>query len=176
MTSGPEDDAGDPPGPGKDQRFGQELADDVAARRPERPAQTDLRAALQHGHEHDVGDSESPDEQRDGPQTQEQGGERRCRRGPGSDRLGWPADLDLLGIRGVRGGRQDGSDVVDRRVRRADVDRRRRAGRFEEVPGDRQADDRGPVDLGRERQRLQDADDREPLAADVDDRADRRRR
>ena len=83
-------------------------------------------------------------------------------------RLTWTSS----GFDGVRRRRQNGSDVVDRRVGRADVDRRRRAGRFEEVAGDRQADDRGPVDLRREGQRLEDADDGEPVAADVDDGAD----
>ncbi len=42
-----------PPEPASNSH-GEELAHDVAARRPQRPPQSDLEPPLQHGHQHDV--------------------------------------------------------------------------------------------------------------------------
>ena len=53
----------------------------------------------------------------------------------------------------------------------ADVDPARVAVVAEQRGGDREADERGAVDLRRERQRVQDAGDGEPLAADQHPRA-----
>ena len=86
MTADPIRTPATPPDAREQQRLGQELPDDVAAGRAERPSQADLGSALEHRHQHHVGDAEAADEQRHRPKAEEQRGERRRGRGLRRDR------------------------------------------------------------------------------------------
>ena len=54
----------------------EELGGDVALGRAEGAAQADLRAALEHGDDHDVGDADAADEQGHRAEAEEERGER----------------------------------------------------------------------------------------------------
>ena len=112
------------------------------------------------------------DHQRHGAESEQQCRERRVGRRPRREGVRRPADVDLLrvraGWRSPPARRATPSTGPGRRARR----------RVEALPsaprrslGDRPADQRRPVELGRERHRVEDADDGEPAIADPDLRA-----
>ena len=68
-----DDDAGGAAGQGQQDRLGQELGADLASGGAQRPAQPDLGAALEDRDDHDVGDPDRADQQRDRAQAEEQG-------------------------------------------------------------------------------------------------------
>ncbi len=57
-----------------------------AAGRSQRPAQTDLRSALEDGDHHHVGDTDASHEKRHGAESEEQGGQGALRVGAGLER------------------------------------------------------------------------------------------
>jgi len=89
------DDADDAAGQGQQDGLGQELSADLAAGGAQRPAQPDLRAAFQHRDDHDVGHPDRADQQRDRPQSEEQGVERALGVGLGGERVRGLGDGDL---------------------------------------------------------------------------------
>ena len=84
------------------------------------------------------------------------------------DRVRRPADVDRLGMLGVGRRREHRADVVDQVGLGADVDRRRGGLGTEERLGGVTPDERGAVDLRRQRQRIEDPDDAPPAVADPD--------
>jgi hypothetical protein len=104
------------------------------------------------------------------PSPEEERGVGRFCRGPGLDDVGGAADLHLLWVFGVGRRGQEGAGVLDRVGVGADVDRGGVGGGAEELLGDRVADEGGAVDVGGERERVEDADDAEPAPVDVDGR------
>jgi len=72
-SGGAGDDAGGAPGQGQQDGLGEELGADLAAGGAERPAQPDLGATLEDGDDHDVGDPDRADQQRDRAEAEEQG-------------------------------------------------------------------------------------------------------
>jgi len=100
---------GHPAGRRKEKRLDEELAADMGARGAERPAQPDLRPALEHGDDHHVGDTETAGQDGNGAQAEEQGGLRVLYRDPGGERIRRAADLYLFRvIRPCRGREQGG--------------------------------------------------------------------
>ena len=85
-------------------RLGEELAADLAFGRAERAAQPDLGAALEDADQHDVGDADGADEERDGAESEEEAVERALRFGAGGERGGGLADVDLVRRLRVGGG------------------------------------------------------------------------
>ena len=162
----PQQDAGDAADGREDQRFRDELNHDVAARRAERAPQPDLGSPLQDGDDHDVGDADATDEQCDGAKAQQQFGQRARRGGLGLQLGRGAAGGHLIGVLGVRGRRQGPEDRVDVVRVGADVDGARRVGDPEDVHRGGDADKRAAVEVRAERERVQDPDDREVLAAD----------
>ena len=101
------------------------------------------------------------------PRAEEQAGERRPRLGPGGQHLGRQADLDSLGQGRVRGKGQHRGHRLDLVRLGPQVDLGGVAAQAELGVRDRETDQGGLVDLRGERDRTQDADHREVLAAQV---------
>src|SRR4029453_15345899 len=146
------------------QRLDHELGADVALGGAQGAAQADLGAALQHADDHDVGDADPTDQQRHPAKPQQQRVERALGGGLGGQRVGGAGDLDLVGVLGVGGGRQHPLHPGDLVGVGAHVDGAGRAVVAEQRLGGGEADQRGPVQLGRQRHRRQDADHGEPAA------------
>ena len=134
----------------------------------ERAAQSDLGAALEDADEHDVGDADGADEQRDGAEAEEETVERALRVGAGGERGGGLADVDLVRRFGVGGGAEHRLDGRRLARHRADVDRRRMAVEAEVALRGGEADEDARVDLGGERGGVEDAGEVEPHAAEPD--------
>ncbi len=97
-----------PPSRERSDRFGKELCPDLPFGRAEAAAQADLAAALEDADEHDVGDADGADEQRDGAESEEEAIEGALRVGAGGERSGGLADVDLVRCFGVGGGGENG--------------------------------------------------------------------
>ena len=100
----------------------EELDADLAFGRAERAAQADLRAAFEHADDHDVGDADRADEERDRAEAEEQAVEGAFGVGFGDERVGRLGDVDLAGVLGVGGGGEHVVDGVDLVGLGADVD------------------------------------------------------
>src|SRR6202040_38621 len=95
------DDAGGAAGQGQQDGLGQELGADVAFGGAQGAAQPDLGAAFQDGDDHDVGDSDGADPQRDRAQPAVQGVQGALGGGRRGERAGRLGDGDLAGVRRV---------------------------------------------------------------------------
>ena len=134
-----------------------------ARRRP------DLRASLEDGHEHDVGDADAAHDERHGAEAQEQLGECRGRRGACLERVRRTRDLDLAGYpRGWRCGPGRSARPRGMASRCARRSSSRRTLVAEELLRDGDADECRGVQLAREGHGREDADDAEPLIAEPD--------
>ena len=153
---------------GQQRRLGQELRGHVPPRGAERTAQADLGPPFQHGDDHDVGDADPADAHGDPAEGEEQAGERGPGLRPRGEHLGRLADLDALGQGRVRGERQHRRHRLHLIGLGPQVDLGGVAAQAEPGVRDREADQRGLVDLRGERHRAQHADHREVLAAHVD--------
>ena len=135
-------------------------------RAPERPPHADLAAALEHGDHHHVGDPDAADDEGHGPEREQQVAQRRVGGGPRLEGVRRPRHVDLVRRLRVGSTGEHGAHGLDLVGRGAHEQRRRRRGGVEQLGGDRVADQRRGVELGRERRRLEDADHGEPLAAE----------
>src|SRR5262249_30729182 len=95
------DDAAEPAG---QNGFREELDADMAFGGAQGAPQSDLRAALEDGDDHDVGDSDCADQEGDGAEAEEQAVEGALGVGLGDEGGGGLADVHLVGALGVRGG------------------------------------------------------------------------
>ena len=95
---GADDDADGAAGQGQQDRLGQELGADLAAGGAQGAAQPDLGAAFQDGDDHDVGDPDRADQQRDRAQAEEQGVEGALGVGLGGERVRRLGDVDLVRV------------------------------------------------------------------------------
>ena len=164
-------DAGQPAGRRQQQRLDQELRADVPAGGAQRPAQPDLRAALEDRDDHRVGDADAADEQRHRAEAQEQAGQRVVGLGARGERVRRPADVDLLGVLGVGRRREQVVDARDDRRVGAQVHGARRSLGAELAHRRVVADQGRAVELGGELDRRHDPDHRPPAPGDVDQRA-----
>ena len=164
------DDAGDAAGQGQQDGLGQELGADLASGGAQGAAQPDLGAAFQDGDDHDVGDPDRADQQRDRAQAEEQGVEGALGVGLGGERGRGLGDVDL--VRVFRVGLVSEQAVHPggdgRGAGGADVDLRRVAVEVQVLLGGREADQDRGVDLRGVGVRVEDAGDVEPLAAGPD--------
>ena len=113
MVSAPAADADGAADEGEQDRFGKELDADVAFGGAERAAQPDLGAAFEDGDDHDVGDADCADEERDGAEAQEEAVEGALGVGLGDEGGRGLADVDLAGVLRVGGGGEQVVDGVD---------------------------------------------------------------
>jgi hypothetical protein len=105
-------DPGDPASRQHD-RFGEELAADLAPVGAQCAPEPDLAAPLEHRHDHRVGHPDPTDQQRHPGEAEEQPGERVVGGAFGRERVGRPGNRDGGGIGRVDGGREDGADRLD---------------------------------------------------------------
>ena len=107
------EDADGAAGQGQHDRLGEELGPDLAPGGAKGAAQPDLLTALKHGDDHDVGDADRADQQRDRAEAEEQGVERSLDVGLGGERGRRLGDGDLAGVfRAGLGGEQAVDAVV----------------------------------------------------------------
>ena len=158
-----EEHTGEPAEEGQDAGFHEELPGDVTAPSTERPPHADLAPPLEHGDHHHVRDPDAADDEGDGAEPEQQVAQRGVGRGAGGQGIGRSRHVDLVRRLGVDAPGQHGPHLLDLVGHRADVQRRRRAGRLEQLVGDRVADQCGGVEVGGQRCGFDDADHREPL-------------
>ena len=103
--------------------FGEELGADMAPGGAEGAAESDLRAALEHGDDHDVRDADRADQQGDGAEAEEQAVQRALGVRLGHQGVGGLADVDLAGVLRVGGRGQEVVHCGDPAVSGAEVDR-----------------------------------------------------
>jgi hypothetical protein len=97
-ADGAGDDAGDAACQGEQDRLCKELGADLALGGAEGAAQPDLLAAFQYRDDHDVGDPDRADQQRDRAEAEEQGVERALGVGQCGERVRGPGDIGLAGV------------------------------------------------------------------------------
>src|SRR6516165_5720099 len=153
---------------GEQDGFGQELGADLPPGSAEGTPEADLGPALQDRDDHDVGDSDAPDQQRHRAEAEEQAVERALGRGAGDQRGRGATDLDAAGGFGVGGGGEDLLDGGDLVGGRAHVDGGRMPVETEVLVRGGEPDQHRGVDLGGEHRGPEDPGDVEPLAADPD--------
>src|SRR5262249_34429974 len=146
--------------------FGEELDADVLPGGAECTAQPDFGAALEHGDHHGVGNADAAHEQGDGAEAEQQPGEGLVGGGLGGERVGRPGHVDLVGLRRVGGPGEQVANGFDGVGGGPGVDGRDVGVGAEVALRGGPADQRAQVELGRERNRAQDADDGEPSLAE----------
>jgi hypothetical protein len=137
-----DEDAGGAAGQGEHDGLGEKLGADLAAGGAQGAAQPDLLAAFQHGDDHDVGDPDGADQQRDRAEAEEQGVERALGVSCGGERVRGPGDVDLVGVfrAGLRAEQAVDAGGGGGGVDGADVDLRRVPVEVQVTPGGREAD------------------------------------
>src|SRR5207247_254969 len=103
-------DADGPTDEGEQDRLREELCTDLRLGSAECTAQPDLGAPLEHADQHDVGDADSTDEERDGAKAEEEAVESTLGVGARGEGGGGLAHVDLVGRLGVRGRAENGLD------------------------------------------------------------------
>src|SRR5262249_16853309 len=148
--------------------LGEELGADVTFGSAQGAAQADLGAAFEDGDDHDVGDADGADEQRDRAEAEEQAVEGAFGLGLGDEGGGWLGDGDLAGGFGVGGGREQRVDGGDLAGLSAQVDGAGVPVEVQVVLGGGEPDQDGGIDLRGQDRGAQDAGQVEPLAAEPD--------
>ena len=138
----------------------------MAPRRAERAAQADLAPALV-GDDHDVRYPDRADEQRDGSEADEQRSELALRRGAGLERIRGHRDGEPVRALRVGGGREQRRGLGDLVLLGAHEHLRRSSVSSARPLGDRQPDEDAAVEVRGEADRRENADHREPGAAEV---------
>ena len=151
-------------------RLDDELAGDVSPRRTQRTPQADLRAALEHRDHHHVGDADAADDQRHRAQSEQQPAQSLVDTRPRLERIGRARHVDLVRRRRV----DRPSEHAPGALQLIGVDAQVDAGRdhlgAEEALRRLVADEHRAVEVGMQRQRVEDADHGELHAADRHDR------
>src|ERR1019366_1734131 len=129
----------------------------------ERPAQPDLGAPLQYRDHHDVGDTKPSSQDGDAAEAQKQRGTGALDGEPGGESVRGTAYLHLLRVVGPRRGGQEGGYLAGMVRDGAHVDAAGVTVVAEHFPGEREADQDGPVDLGGQRQGIEDPDNTQPV-------------
>ncbi len=168
VAATPRDHPGGTAGQGEEDGLGEELDADMAFGRAQGAAQPDLRAAFQHGDDHDVGHADRADQQRDGAQAEEQDVEGALGVGLGDERGGGLGDVDLLGLLRVGLGGEQIVHLGGLAGDGAHVDRGRPPAVLQVGVRGGVADQHRGVDLRGEHRGLEDAHHVEPLRADPD--------
>ena len=140
----------------------------MAAAGAQGSAQADLRTAFEDGDDHDVGDADPADQQGDRTQGEEKAVVGAFGGHFGLEDVGGMTRVDSGRVGRVDGGAQHGCDGVDLAGHGPQVDLARVAVESEVLLGDGEADEGHAVHLGDQLDRLEDADDREPVPADPD--------
>ena len=132
------------------------------------PAQADLAPPLDDADHHDVCDADAAYQQRHGTQTQEQPGEGALGSRSCLQQVRRPADLDFFWILGIDCSGQHVPSRVDVVFVDTHIDDRRR--KLDVVVGLRRtvADQDGPVEVRRQRERFENSEDFDPASAEVE--------
>ena len=149
-------------------RLGEELGADLPAGRAERAAQPDLRAAFQHGDDHDVRDADGAHQQGHGAESEEEAVEGALGVGARGERGGRLADVDFVGRFRVRGGGEHRLDGRDLAVLGAHVDGVGVPVELQVAFRGLEADEHRAFDFGCEHRWAEDADEVEPLVRGPD--------